>query len=86
MTAHRVRTRSSLAGFCSAIGLAILAAPAFGFGSDVARAQDTEIVKADSLIDAVDPGVKLFLGEKMAAGNWAIADAGASCRRGSATT
>lgn len=74
MTTHRVRTRSSLVRFCSAIGLAILVAPMVGLGSDLARAQETEIVKTDSLIDAVDPGVKLFLREKMAAGNSTFTD------------
>jgi hypothetical protein len=51
------------------MGIAILAAPVLGFGLDPAIAQDAEIVKTDTLIDATDPGIKLLLREKMAAGN-----------------
>ncbi len=47
------------------MGLATLAA-IVGFSSDPAIAQDVEIGQADILIDAVDPGIKLFLREKMA--------------------
>ena len=50
------------------MGLAIFAAPIACFGSGPAAAQDAEIVKTDYSIDAVDPGIKLFLREKMAAG------------------
>jgi hypothetical protein len=45
------------------------AAPVRDFGLDPAIAQDAEIVKTDTLIDATDPGIKLLLREKMAAGN-----------------
>lgn len=45
------------------------AAPVLDFGLDPAIAQDAEIVKTDTLIDATDPGIKLLLREKMAAGN-----------------
>jgi hypothetical protein len=68
MKARRVQMRSHLARFCFATGLAIFAAPIVGFGSDPAFAQAVEIAKTDSLIDAVDPPIKLFLREKMAAG------------------
>ena len=66
--------RSSLARFCFAMGLAISTAPIAGFGSDPAIAQDVEIAKTDSLIDGTDPGIKLFLREKMAAGNRKFTD------------
>ena len=62
--------RSSFAGIC----FAILASCVASVGSDPAIAQDVEIAKADSLIDAVDPGIKLFLREKMAAGNIKFTD------------
>jgi hypothetical protein len=32
----------------------------------VARAQDTRIIKADAQIDGLDPGIRLFVREKMA--------------------
>jgi hypothetical protein len=56
------------------MGIAILAAPVLGFGLDPAIAQDAEIVKTDTLIDATDPGIKLLLREKMAAGNKKFTD------------
>ena len=66
--AHEAQMRSRLARFCVAMGIAIFAGPVLGFGSDPAIAQDAEIAKTDSSIDALDPGIKLFLREKMAAG------------------
>ncbi|MHB2208320.1 alpha/beta hydrolase [Methylobacterium sp. CM6257] len=39
-----------------------------------ARAQDSEIAKTDTQIDGLDPGIKLFLREKMAAGNTSFND------------
>jgi pimeloyl-ACP methyl ester carboxylesterase len=39
-----------------------------------ARAQDVRIVKADTQIDALDPGIKLFVREKMAEGNTRFTD------------
>jgi pimeloyl-ACP methyl ester carboxylesterase len=39
-----------------------------------AAAQDVKIVKADVQIDALDPGIKLFVREKMAAGNTKFTD------------
>jgi hypothetical protein len=74
MKARRVQMRSSLARFCFAMGLAIFTAPIAGFGSDPAIAQDVEIAKTDFSIDAVDPGIKLFLRDKMAAGNTKFTD------------
>src|SRR5262249_60429635 len=39
-----------------------------------ARAQDVNITKADTQIDALDPGIKLFVREKMAEGNTRFSD------------
>jgi hypothetical protein len=39
-----------------------------------ASAQDTKITKTDTQIDALDPGIKLFLRRKMAEGNTQFAD------------
>jgi alpha-beta hydrolase superfamily lysophospholipase len=66
--------RSSLARICFAMGLAIFAAPIAGFRSGPATAQDVEIAKTDFSIDAIDPGIKLFLREKMAAGESKFTD------------
>ena len=62
--------RSSLARFC----FAILASYVAGFGSDPVSAQGVEIAKTDFSIDSVDQGIKLFLREKMAAGNSKFTD------------
>jgi hypothetical protein len=56
------------------MGIAIFAAPVLGFGSDPAIAQDLEIAKTDSSVDSLDPGIKLLLREKMAAGNSKFTD------------
>jgi len=40
----------------------------------VARAQDVKIAKSDVQIDALDPGIKLFVREKMADGNTRFTD------------
>src|SRR5262249_48262549 len=40
----------------------------------VARAQDVKIAKSDMQIDALDPGIKLFVREKMADGNTTFTD------------
>jgi hypothetical protein len=56
------------------MGLAGLASSIAAFSSAPAIAQDVQIAKTDSLIDAVDPGIKLFLREKMAAGNSKFTD------------
>jgi alpha-beta hydrolase superfamily lysophospholipase len=74
MKARRVQMRSSLARFRFAMGLAIFTAPIAGFGSDPAIAQDVEVAKTNFPIDAVDPGIKLFLREKMAVGNTKFTD------------
>ena len=70
MKPRRVQPRSSLARFC----FAILASYVAGFGSGPAIAQGAEVSKTDFSIDSVDPGIKLFLREKMAAGNTKFAD------------
>jgi hypothetical protein len=72
--AYGAQIRSRLARGCVAMGMAIFAAPVLGFGLDLTIAQDAEIVKTDSLIDALDPGTKLLLREKMAAGNSKFTD------------
>ena len=51
------------------MGLAIIAALLFGIGSNPAIEQNVEIAWTDSFIDATDPGIKLLLRGKMAAGN-----------------
>ena len=72
--AHEAQMRSRLARFCVAMGITIFAGPVLGFGSDPAIAQDVEITKTDSFVDALDPGIKLLLREKMAAGNSKFTD------------
>ena len=52
----------------SGVVIAILAA------NNVSFAQDATIVKTDSQIDALDPGIKLFLREKMPQGNTRFAN------------
>src|SRR5215813_6679345 len=47
---------------------------AAGVMSGAARAQDAAIVRNDAQIDARDPGIKLFVREKMAQGNTRFAD------------
>ena len=42
--------------------------------ANIARAQDVKIVKSDTQIDALDPGIKLFVREKMAEGNTRFTD------------
>ncbi len=56
-------------GLVSAIGLSLLAAVA---GS--ATAQEVKIAKSDSQIDGLDPGIKIFIREKMAEGNTRFTD------------
>jgi hypothetical protein len=56
----RCRSTGGKAAVVAAVLLPLLA-PAF--------AQDAKISKADMQIDALDPGIKLFLREKMAEGN-----------------
>lgn len=53
---------------CAIAALALITA----FG--IAQAQDVKIVKTDVQIDALDPGIKLFLREKMAEGNTRFTD------------
>ena len=40
----------------------------------VAQAQDVRIAKSDAQIDGLDPGIKLFVREKMAEGNTTFTD------------
>jgi hypothetical protein len=61
------RMKYSLFGLL-AILLAVLAMSGPGF------AQDMQIVKNDTQIDALDPGIKLFIREKMAQGNTRFAN------------
>jgi hypothetical protein len=72
--ADEAQMRSRLARLCVAMGLAIFTAPLLGFGSDPAIAQDVEITKTDTSIDSLDPGIKLLVREKMAAGNSRFTD------------
>ena len=67
---RQVQMRSSLAQFC----FAILASYVAGFGVDPASAQGAEIAKTDFSIASVDPGINLFLRQKMAAGNSKFTD------------
>src|ERR1041385_1121320 len=43
-------------------------------GEQFAHAQETRIAKTDTQIDGLDPGIKLFLREKMAQGNTTFTD------------
>jgi hypothetical protein len=54
--------------------LAICASYTLAWGSEMAAAQDVRIVKTDIQIDALDPGIKLFMREKMADGNTRFSD------------
>ena len=54
---------------CAISSLAVLIT-AFG----IAQAQDVRIIKSDAQIDALDPGIKLFVREKMAEGNTRFTD------------
>jgi len=51
------------------LALAALLAAAAGMAPAETAAADAKIVKNDYMIDAVDPGIKLFVREKMQAGN-----------------
>jgi hypothetical protein len=53
---------------CAIFSLQLIAA----FG--IAQAQDVRIIKSDAQIDALDPGIKLFVREKMAEGNTRFTD------------
>jgi pimeloyl-ACP methyl ester carboxylesterase len=65
-TAHsRLHRVSQFAGALVALSLAM---------SGAASAQDVKIVKSDTQIDAPDPGIKLFMREKMAEGNTRFTD------------
>src|SRR5262249_1705867 len=54
-------------GTASAAGIALIMLIVSGAGS--AQTQDVKIVKADTQIDGLDQGVKLFIRENMAEGN-----------------
>jgi pimeloyl-ACP methyl ester carboxylesterase len=69
-----VQIGSRLARLCLAMGLAILRSSIIGFGSDPVLAQDAEIAKTDFSIDAIDPGIKLLLREKMMVGKSQFTD------------
>ena len=70
---NRPATRSRLAGSRSiAIGAGVLFIGLLA-ASNVS-AQETAVVKTDMQIDALDPGIKLFLREKMAQGNTRFAN------------
>jgi len=64
-----VAARTRLAG-----GLSALAFILFMTTNHPAVAQDVKITKTDLQIDALDPGIKLFLREKMAEGNTTFND------------
>jgi pimeloyl-ACP methyl ester carboxylesterase len=57
--------RTGFAGALLALSLAL---------SGVASAQDVKVAKSDTQIDSLDPGVKLFMREKMAEGNTRFTD------------
>jgi pimeloyl-ACP methyl ester carboxylesterase len=56
------------AAAAAVIALSLLAA------GQTVRAQDVKIVKADTQIDGLDPGIKIFIREKMAEGNTRFTD------------
>ncbi len=63
-----LKTRPLKTGMLAAAALALLA------GAPDGRAQDANIVKTDTQIDALDPGIRLFVREKMADGNTRFTD------------
>src|SRR5262245_37142387 len=65
----RVRAQASL-GWISCVVLAMV----FTTLQDSAYAQDVNILKTDTQIDAIDPGIKLFVREKMTEGNTKFTD------------
>ena len=68
---HAVHSRRSRWGGLTAGALIAIALIA---GHDIARSQELKIVKTDVQIDALDPGIKLFVREKMAEGNTRFTD------------
>jgi pimeloyl-ACP methyl ester carboxylesterase len=66
MPEYRRGARTGLFAFLIAASAAAIALPA--------AAQDVKIVKTDTQIDALDPGIKLLLREKMAEGNTRFTD------------
>jgi pimeloyl-ACP methyl ester carboxylesterase len=68
-------SRSSTGASCAKAGiLGLMVAMAVVGSLAVTHAQDTKIVKTDTQLDGLDPGVKLFVREKMAEGNTRFAD------------
>lgn len=66
----RLRARTFWAGCLACVVLALV----FVSQRDSARAQDVKIAKTDVQIDGLDPGIKLFVREKMAEGNTKFTD------------
>jgi pimeloyl-ACP methyl ester carboxylesterase len=58
----------------SRLTAAALIAIALVSGRDVAQSQQVRIIKSDVQIEALDPGIKLFVREKMAEGNTRFTD------------
>jgi hypothetical protein len=59
---------------CNACWAASLLVLALVSSLSAAQAQETRITKADSHIDGLDPGIRLFVREKMREGNMNFAD------------
>src|SRR5262245_48918982 len=66
--ASTCRRRRARCVSCAAVALAFILPHGF------ASAQDAKIVKADTQIDALDPGIKLFVREKLADGTTRFTD------------
>jgi pimeloyl-ACP methyl ester carboxylesterase len=62
-----------LSKLAATVACAALVAGSFALAS-TALAQDLKIAKTDLLVDALDPGIKLFVREKMAEGNSKFTD------------
>lgn len=72
MTTGSRKVTNAVVSGCTAALLVFISVIAFH--PRHASAQDVKIVKHDYRIDALDPGIKLFVREKMAAGNTRFTD------------
>src|SRR5262245_58864268 len=71
---QQVFHRTAALGRVLVIAAAAGAAAAGAVAAGAAQAQDAGIVKAATQIDGLDPGIKLFVREKMAQGNTRFTD------------
>ena len=75
MNHHVQRSKPSRPPLVRNVGLtAALVASALTVAGAAAQAQEVKVAKTDTQIDALDPGIKLFVREKMAEGNTTFTD------------